>query len=145
MKRAPVYLSFILFIYLVIPLSLTGGGQKSTSLKPASDKITLRYVSSMWREDAIRIQENQIEEFENAHPSIEVEPTIYVPWTEYRTWLLRAIASDTLPDVVQHGVEFLDIKLLDNQDFDDGLHLNAIGHEKVFNQVRDFLIEKHWI
>lgn len=108
MKKAPVYLSFILFIYLVIPLSLTGGGQKSTQLKPEPDKITLRYVSSMWREDAVRIQEDQIKEFEDAHPNIEVEPTIYVPWTEYRTWLLRAIASDTLPDVIQHGVEFLD-------------------------------------
>jgi len=34
---------------------------------------------------------------------------------------------------------------LDNDDFDDGLHPNAKGHEKVFFQVRDSLIENKWI
>jgi len=37
------------------------------------------------------------------------------------------------------------LELLDNNDFDDGLHPNAQGHEKIFNQVKDFLIEKGWI
>ena len=45
----------------------------------------------------------------------------------------------------EQGVAFLDIAFLDNQDFDDSLHPNARGHEKIFNQVRDFLIEKWWI
>lgn len=45
----------------------------------------------------------------------------------------------------KHGVIFLDINSLDNQDFDDGLHPNAKGHKKIFNQVKEFLIEKHWI
>ncbi len=34
---------------------------------------------------------------------------------------------------------------LEKEDFDDGLHPNAAGHEKIFEQVRDFLIEKRWI
>jgi ABC-type glycerol-3-phosphate transport system substrate-binding protein len=112
MKRAVLYWSsivaFVALIFTAVPLALTVGGQRSTPPEPEPDVITLRYVSTMWREDAIRIQEDQIKEFENAYQHIEVKPTIYVPWTEYRTWLLRAIASDTLPDVVQHGVEFLD-------------------------------------
>lgn len=45
----------------------------------------------------------------------------------------------------KNNVLFLDIELLNNDDFDDGLHPNAKGHEKIFNQVRDFLIEKKWI
>jgi lysophospholipase L1-like esterase len=45
----------------------------------------------------------------------------------------------------QKKVPFLDIDLFDKEDFDDGLHLNAIGHEKVFNQILNFLMEKMWI
>lgn len=45
----------------------------------------------------------------------------------------------------EQGVVFLDIKPLDYEDFDDGLHPNTKGHEKIFNQVRDFLTEKRWI
>ncbi len=45
----------------------------------------------------------------------------------------------------EQGVVFLDLEPLDNKDFDDGLHPNEKGHEKIFNQVRDFLIEKKWI
>jgi ABC-type glycerol-3-phosphate transport system substrate-binding protein len=86
-----------------------GSGEKAAEeeIKPG-EKITLRYVSNMWREGAIETQEKQLEAFKKAHPNIDIEPTIYIPWADYRTWILRAIASDTLPDVLQHGVEFLD-------------------------------------
>lgn len=54
--------------------------------------------------------------------------------------------SQAMKDVCRkHNVMFLDIKPLNNQDFDDGLHPNARGHEKIFNQVRDFLTDKQWI
>lgn len=54
--------------------------------------------------------------------------------------------SDMMKEVCnENNVLFLDIKPLENEDFDDGLHPNAKGHEKIFNQVRDFLIEKRWI
>lgn len=33
------------------------------------------------------------------------------------------------------------IDLLDNEDLEDGLHPNAQGHEKMFQKVRDFLLE----
>lgn len=45
----------------------------------------------------------------------------------------------------ENNVAFLDIAPLDNADFDDGLHPNASGHEKISKQVRDFLTEKNWI
>jgi multiple sugar transport system substrate-binding protein len=128
MKRTLLYLSSILLIAAAVPLSLVGGGQKTPPPVSEPDLITLRYVSSMWREDAIRIQEDQIAEFENAYPNIEVEPTIYVPWTDYRTWLLRAVASGTLPDVVQHGVEFLD----------------EFARYGVFSSLEKYITEQHY-
>lgn len=46
---------------------------------------------------------------------------------------------------LDNDIFFLDIKPLENGDFEDGLHPNARGHEKIFNQVKDFLVEKQWI
>ncbi len=40
---------------------------------------------------------------------------------------------------------FLNLQPLNNDDFDDGLHPNTKGHEKIFVQVRDFLIKNKWI
>lgn len=45
----------------------------------------------------------------------------------------------------KNNVLFLDIKPLNNNDFEDGLHPNATGHEKIFIQVKDRLIENKWI
>lgn len=42
-------------------------------------------------------------------------------------------------------VHFLHIAPLNNDDFDDGLHPNARGHEKIFTQVKDFLTAQKWI
>jgi len=54
--------------------------------------------------------------------------------------------SAIMQDVCQeNNIIFLDMNPLDNNDFDDGLHPNAKGHEKAFFQVRDFLIENKWI
>lgn len=45
----------------------------------------------------------------------------------------------------ENGVDFMDITKLENTDFEDGLHPNTSGHEKVFQQVREFLVKKNWI
>ena len=45
----------------------------------------------------------------------------------------------------KNGVHFLHIEPIGNEDFDDGLHPNAQGHEKIFFQVRDFLMQEKWI
>lgn len=45
----------------------------------------------------------------------------------------------------ENGVDFMDIAKLENEDFEDGLHPNASGHEKVFRQVKEFLVNKNWI
>ncbi len=42
-------------------------------------------------------------------------------------------------------VLFCDIEPLANEDFDDGIHPNAAGHQKIFEMVRNFLIAHGWI
>lgn len=45
----------------------------------------------------------------------------------------------------ERGVLFLDVPDLAPEDFEDGLHPNAQGHEKLFVLIRDFLIDQKWI
>lgn len=46
---------------------------------------------------------------------------------------------------LRNAVLFLEASLLEDGDFDDGLHPNTAGHKKVFTQVRDFLEAHGWI
>ena len=73
--------------------------------------------------------------------------TMPVPWIDiYYTNENIQKYSRILEEVCkEQGVSFLDIALLANIDFDDGLHPNAAGHEKIFSQVRDLLASKGWI
>ena len=46
----------------------------------------------------------------------------------------------------ENDIPYLDIfGLLNKEDFQDGLHPNAVGHEKIFNKVKDFLLTNQWI
>ena len=46
----------------------------------------------------------------------------------------------------ENDILYLDIfGLLNNKDFEDGLHPNSAGHKKIFTKVRDFLVENKWI
>ncbi|MEK7586427.1 MAG: GDSL-type esterase/lipase family protein [Patescibacteria group bacterium] len=40
---------------------------------------------------------------------------------------------------------FMDLAPLENVDFHDGLHLNAVGHQKIFEQVKLSLERNKWI
>ena len=55
--------------------------------------------------------------------------------------------NEVMKEVCQeNNVLYLDIfGLLKNEDLADGLHPNAIGHEKIFLKIRDFLSENQWI
>ena len=46
----------------------------------------------------------------------------------------------------ENNIPYLDIfGLLENNDFEDGLHPNTKGHEKIFRKVKDFLVDNSWI
>jgi lysophospholipase L1-like esterase len=55
--------------------------------------------------------------------------------------------DETMQEVCdQNNILYLDVfGLLNNQDLEDGLHPNTVGHTKVFNKAKDFLIEHKWI
>jgi lysophospholipase L1-like esterase len=54
--------------------------------------------------------------------------------------------SRIMEDVcLENKILFLDAGLIDDEDFDDGLHPNAEGHRKIFERVKGFLIENKWI
>lgn len=46
----------------------------------------------------------------------------------------------------EKDIPYLDIfGLLKNEDLEDGLHPNSIGHKKIFERVKEFLEENKWI
>ena len=45
----------------------------------------------------------------------------------------------------ENGVLFMNTIGLANSDFEDGLHPNALGHKKLFEQVKSFLVKNEWI
>ena len=54
--------------------------------------------------------------------------------------------SGMMKDVcAENGVYFLELPLLSDAQFDDGLHPNAWGHEKIYETVRGFLLKSGWI
>lgn len=55
--------------------------------------------------------------------------------------------NEIMKNVCQkNGIPYLDIfDALNNEDFEDGLHPNSVGHEKIFVIARNFLRENKWI
>ncbi len=45
----------------------------------------------------------------------------------------------------EENVLFIDIPKIENEEFEDGLHPNAKGHEKIFQTVKGFLEKNNWI
>ena len=67
-----------------------------------------------------------------------------VPWIDiYYTNENIGKYNKIMKDVCdKQNIPFLDIfGLLTNEDLDDGLHPNSRGHQKIFESVRDFLIQ----
>ena len=73
--------------------------------------------------------------------------TMPVSWVDiYYTNENIAKYSEIMQEVCRNNnVLFLDIKPLNDDDFEDGLHPNAAGHKKIFIQLKDYLIENKWI
>ena len=54
--------------------------------------------------------------------------------------------SDVMRKICKkHKVLFLKLKALNKNEFDDGLHPNAKGHEKIFKQITGFLKKNMWL
>ena len=76
------------------------------------------------------------------------DESLTMPWWKDINYSNESIKkySQIMEKVCQeNSVLFLDIPELDNSDFDDGLHPNATGHEKIFNITKNFLQTQKWI
>ena len=75
------------------------------------------------------------------------EKTTPVPWADiyYTNANIERYVNAMEEICSEHHVLYLNIAPLNAEDFDDGLHPNAAGHEKIYLQVRDFLIGQKWI
>ena len=73
--------------------------------------------------------------------------TMPVPWADmyYANEHIAAYTAIMQEVCEEQGVLLLDLPPLQNDEFDDGLHPNARGHEKIFIAVRDFLLQHRWI
>jgi len=73
--------------------------------------------------------------------------TVPVPWIDicYTNENIQKYTKIMEDVCKENGVLFMDIKPLNNDDFDDGLHPNTEGHRKIFEQVKDFLTKNNWI
>ncbi len=68
--------------------------------------------------------------------------TMPVPWRDiYYTNKNIQRYNDIMRETCErHGVLFLELfGTLNNEDFTDGLHPNAAGHEKIFQRIKNFL------
>lgn len=73
--------------------------------------------------------------------------TAPVPWDSiFYTNKNLLSYNEALREVCQkHGVLSLELPILEDADFEDGLHPNASGHQKIFVTVNTFLTEQGWI
>ena len=69
-----------------------------------------------------------------------------IPWaTDYHyTNQNLSLYNQKIKDVsIKNKIHYLEIfDLMKNEDFEDGLHPNSRGHQKLFLKVKDFLLDK---
>jgi lysophospholipase L1-like esterase len=74
--------------------------------------------------------------------------TTPVPWIpiDYKNENLRAYNKIMQEICEKNKVLFVEVfDLLNNNDFEDGIHPNISGHQKLFERIKNFLIENKYI
>lgn len=73
--------------------------------------------------------------------------TTPVPWADifYTNENIQKYIGIMKEVCEKNGVHFLNLESLEDGDFNDGLHPNAAGHEKIFRHVKNSLIDFGWI
>ncbi len=73
--------------------------------------------------------------------------TMPVPWIDicYKNENIKKYSKIMEEICRKLDVLFLDVPDLANSEFEDGLHPNVAGHKKIFEVVRDFLIQQRLI
>ena len=74
--------------------------------------------------------------------------TTPVSWGNYYYFNSEIEKYDNIMEKVckESGILYLKMRgMLDGSDFEDGIHPNAKGHQKIFEKTRDFLVQNNWI
>lgn len=45
----------------------------------------------------------------------------------------------------EQGVSFIQLPVLTNDEFEDGIHPNAQGHQKIFETIKEWMLESKWL
>jgi len=79
----------------------------------------------------------------------DIDESKTLPWKEDRFWDKKTATmyNETAKIFCQkNNIPFIDLtNVLSPGDIEDGLHPNAQGHEKIFQLVKNFLIEEEYI
>lgn len=80
-------------------------------------------------------------------PNCDEFKTMPVPWIDiyYTNENIQKYLEVMKRICHEHNVLYLDLERLGAGDFDDGLHPNAAGHQKIFTQVKGLLEQQGWI
>ncbi|MDP4039973.1 MAG: GDSL-type esterase/lipase family protein [Candidatus Pacearchaeota archaeon] len=77
---------------------------------------------------------------------VDEPKTTPIPWaTDYHyTNQNLSLYNQKIKDISnKNKIHYLEISdLIKNEDFEDGLHLNSKGHQKLFLKIKDFLLDK---
>lgn len=80
---------------------------------------------------------------------VDEKKTMPVKWDKsfyYENINVALYDAEIKKATTHYGVDFIPlVDAIKTKDLADGLHPNAKGHQKIFEEVRDFLIEKRWI
>ena len=128
----------------------TGGNDSSYQKKTGSPLVSLEQFSKNLEEIFIRAKkmtDNIIfVDLKNCNES----KTMPVWWDEDLCFsnIMMGQYNEVAHDICKkHGVFSLKLENLSDNEFDeqDGLHPNAKGHEKIFEQIKYFLEKNNWI
>lgn len=81
--------------------------------------------------------------------SVDESKTMPIPWAKnkyYDNENVNQYNSVVKSFCEENNLSFVDmLDLLDKDDLDDGLHPNSVGHRKMFERIKDFILTKNLV
>ena len=126
----------------------TGGNDSSYKHTPNNQVVSAEKFESNIQEIIARAKEITPHIIFIGFKKCDEKNTMPVSWADiyYANENIEKYNHIMKKSCERNNILFIDIfDLLGEDDLDDGLHPNAEGHRKIFERVRDFLVEHTWI
>jgi len=104
------YLSLIIIIPFLLLFFNKASGAKEQTQSPV--ELTFWHSMSIYQGD---ILERMIEEYNAQHSNIKIKPVFQGLYDEMKTKLINATKTNSLPDIAQVAIEYLDIFIYDGK------------------------------